>query len=331
MKSNPIEDQYVVRLYSRERDLPGLVQLRAEIEAFDQAGNDVSEAAVLASLNWIGHDPEHDRWIVENPEEQGKLRAHAWARSQSQERTIVYVAVHPDWRRKGLGSALLARTLARAHESGAAHVTAGADAKNKGADAFLLRHGFQHAGDNRFMRAPAGIALQEPRWPEGYTLRAYAEVQELSTLVEAFNRSYGDMWGHLENTAGAMNEEYLTKLMDQYPDWFIPEGIFIAFAPDGDVAGVCVAKLGPAVEGNELEREKIVDSAGVVPEHRHMRLQRPLTLTAMHWLRSHGSGPINLESYGDGLDAIEIYRDLGFVPEEHYIEYCRYLNVEEAE
>ena len=56
-----------------------------------------------------------------------------------------------------------------------------------------------------------------------------------------------------------------------------------------------------------------------------MQLQRPLTLTAMHWLQRHESGPIDLESYGDGEKAIDIYREVGFVLQEHYVEYCRYF------
>ena len=322
----PIEDQYAVRPFIQGRDLAGLVQLRIDIENFDHAGNDLSEAAVIETLNWPGHDPQKDRWVIEKPGGHGELFGHAWARAQSPERTVVYVAIHPDWRRKGLGSTLLERMLTRAVEMGATHVTAAADIKNKGADAFLLRNGFQHAGNNRFMRAPAGIPLSEPHWPDGYTVRSYTEVQNLSTLVEAFNRCYGDMWGHRENTKGAMNEEYLAERMKKNPQHYNPDGLLIVFAPDGEVAGVCVAVLGSKVDGQGDDRVMIVDSPGVVPEHRQLGLQRPLTLTAMRWLRSHSPGPIDLESYGDGEDAVRIYKDLGFVLEEHYLEYCRNLS-----
>ena len=326
MESSPAENQYAIRLFRRDRDLPRLVQLRIEIEAFDQAGNDVSEAAAIETLNWPGHNPEQDRWIIELPGKQEKLIGHAWVRAQSQERTIIYMAIHPNWRRKGLGSSLLDCTLTRALEFGATHVTAGANVKNKEADAFLLRHGFRHAGDNRFMRAPAGIPISEPRWPDGYTVRNYAEVHDLPTLVEAFNRSYGDMWGHQENIKGAMNEDFLAEIMNKYPRRYNPEGVFIAFAPNGDIAGVCLAILSPKIEEQGNDQEKIIDSPGVAPEYRHLGLQHPLTLTAMHWLRGHGPGSISLESYGDGDDAVKIYHELGFALEEHYMEYCRYLS-----
>ena len=328
MKTNSVEEQFGIRLFRREGDVAGFVRLRAEIEAFDQAGNDISQAAAISTLNWPGHDPERDRWVVEMPGEAGRLVGHAWARAQSPERTIVYAAIHPDWRRKGLGGALLERAIARAVEAGATHVTAGADVKNKGAEAFLLRQGFRHAGDNRFLRLPAGAPLAEAAWPAGYTLRSYAQVQNLSTLVEAFNRSYGDLWGHRENTPGAMNEAHLAENMRKYPEWYNPEGIFIAFAPDGGVAGVCLGVLGPESAGQDEERGKTVDSPGVTPEHRHLGLQRQLTLTAAHWLRSYGPGPIHLETYGDSLQAFEIYQELGFLLEEHYVEYCKYLRNE---
>ena len=325
MIKGPIEDQYAVRPFIRGRDLAGLVQLRIDIENVDHAGNDVSETAVIETLNWPGHDPQKDRWVIEKPGGHGELTGHAWARAQSPERIVVYVAIHPDWRRKGLGTTLLERALTRAVEMGATHVTVAADIKNKGADGFLLRNGFQHAGNNRFMRAPAGIPLAEPQWPDGFTVRSYTEVQKLSTLVEAFNRCYGDMWGHRENTKGAMNEEYLAERMKKNPQHYNPDGLLIVFAPDGEVTGVCVAVLGPQPEGKDNGREMIVDSPGVVPEQRHLGLQRPLTLTAMRWLRSHGPGAINLETYGDGEDAVRIYENLGFIMEEHYIEYCRHL------
>lgn len=101
MKSKPVEDQYVIRLFRREKDLVGLVQLRIDIEVIDQAGNDLDEKAVIETLNWPGHDPEQDRWVVEAPENPAKLVGYAWTRMQSQERTVVYVAIHPAWRRKG--------------------------------------------------------------------------------------------------------------------------------------------------------------------------------------------------------------------------------------
>lgn len=72
------------------------------------------------------------------------------------------------------------------------------------------------------------------------------------------------------------------------------------------------------------ERKLVVDSPGVVPAHRHLGLQRPLTLTTMHWLRNTvGARPIQLHTYGDQEAAVASYHALSFVlePNSHLIEY----------
>ncbi len=70
--------------------------------------------------------------------------------------------------------------------------------------------------------------------------------------------------------------------------------------------------------------KQVVDSPGVAPQYRRLGLQRPLTLTTMHWLRNTaGIGPIQLHTYGDQEAAVAIYQALGFVlePNSHLIEY----------
>jgi hypothetical protein len=81
--------------------------------------------------------------------------------------------------------------------------------KNRGAEAFLLRQGFRHAGDNRFLRLPADAPLDEPVWPAGYTVRSMPRCK--IRAGGGFNRSYGDLWG-IENTPGAMNDAYWPKI-----------------------------------------------------------------------------------------------------------------------
>ena len=219
------KSQIIIRLFDQDKDFSQLVNLRAVIEACDQAGNDTSEVAARDFLGWPGHDSTQDRWVVEDPYIPDQLFGYTWVRTQSRERTIVYIATHPDWGRRGLGRTLLDRAIARAHEYKATHVTAAADVKNKNTDAFLRRNGFSPAGNNRFMCAPQGISLPKARWPPGYFVRNFADVQDLSTLVAVFNRCFGDMWGHRENTQGAMNERYLAESMQKYPEWYIPKGV----------------------------------------------------------------------------------------------------------
>lgn len=116
--------------------------------------------------------------------------------------------------------------------------------------------------------------------------------------------------------------------MNEYLDYFIPEGTFIVFAPDGSLAGLCHGRLERENLQTIREPRKIVDSPGVVPEHRHLRLQRPLTLTTMHWLRQYGEGPIELDTFGDEEVTAEIYYEIGFTLEDknHSVEYVLYTS-----
>lgn len=64
----------------------------------------------------------------------------------------------------------------------------------------------------------------------------------------------------------------------------------------------------------------MIDAPGVVPEHRRHGLYRPLVLTAMQWLRSHGQHAIALQSWGDE-QTISIYHAVGFELVQHFLAY----------
>jgi mycothiol synthase len=306
---------FVIRPFHQKTDFPALLKLRAEIEAVDQNGTDTSEAALAAQMKWRGHDPDHDRWVIEAPDVSDNLIGHAWIFAQSPVRSIFSVAIHPAWRRQGLGSHLLARMITRAGEHEATQIVSGTGAANLAGDAFLRRHGFKPVGHNRFLTAPTAVSLPPPEWPPGYTVQSLAAGDHMADLVYACNGSYADMWGHRENTEPA-TIEYFQKTMQEFPNHYYPEGIFIAYAPDKTPAGVCFCRL-------ERNDKKVIDSPGVVPEHRHLGLQRPLTLTGMHWLNEQAAGDFHLYTWGDTEAAVRIYQELGFdlTDENHFIEY----------
>lgn len=320
------EAGWATRLFNPETDFYKLLALRNELEALEPTDGDTSEAGLRAKLQWRGHDPARDRWFAVAPGEPERLIGYAWVFAQSAARVVGDVRVHPDWRRRGVGSALLAQAQARARDYGADHMTGGHWADAAPAHHFLLHHDFEPVGHNRFFTAPADVPLPQPLWPAGYTMRPYREVQDLSLLARACNRCYHDMWGHAENDPTAVDEARLAEGMRQSPEFYNPDAIFMAFAPDGDVVGVCYGRAF-GHESNEPTTgrpKKVVDSPGVVPELRHLGLQRPLALATMRWLRQNaGPGPVELWTYGDQEEAVAIYKELGFTlaPNRHLIEY----------
>jgi mycothiol synthase len=317
MQEETLERQYVFRHYAPSEDLPHLSDLLTAVEAHDQDGEDPSEAALRGQLAWPHYDPEQDCWVIAAPGSSHELIGYSSVFAQTPMRSTLSVAIHPAWRRRGLGRALLTKALERARETGARRVTVYANAHNTAAIAFLSRQGFWLVGSSWVLRAPADLVLEEAQWPHGYTLRSYAEVQQFSTLMEVINRSYADAWGHAENDQ-ATTEAHVVEWLASAD----PGGIFLAFAPEGSIAGFCRAI--PALLPQEPADSDLTDEVeqpGVVPEHRHQGLYLPLVLTALHWLHSQGRHAVMLQSWGDDEQTIASYQEIGWILMQRWLAY----------
>lgn len=299
---------FIIRPLAPDADLPDLTRLRTCIAQADQTGDAISEAALQERLTWPNQDPLKDHWVAEAPERPGELLGYATLITHIPQRADALLEVHPDWRRRGLGSALLRRLLQRASEKEVQDVAFYEPVAQVAAQAFLSQAGFERAGEAWELQAGMDSALAAPAWPPGYSVQTYAQAPDLARLLAVCNRSRRDMWGHWENYAGAVTAEVVGRWLPRW-DW---NGIFIALDPTGEAVGVCRAQVGdPAY----------IDSPTVVPEHRPHHLQRPLVLTAGQWLRSQGASRLNLETWGDPPSTVAVYRDLGFDEVAHYLAY----------
>src|SRR4051794_35886088 len=146
IQAEPVElpsGSYRFRRVDPATDIPRNVRLVNEVETFDQTGQGSTEEELQDELTTPGYDVNRDGWIVEEPGNPDRLIAEGYSfRVTNSERAFVGARVHPAWRRRGLGSALLARALARAAEQGARYVDADALGADAPAHAFLRRHGF---------------------------------------------------------------------------------------------------------------------------------------------------------------------------------------------
>jgi len=300
---------FSIRQYEPDQDLLRLHQLLTAVEAHDQDGEEVSEEALRQQLTWNNYDPRLDSWVIEDPDKLGELIGYASVAGRAGGRCTVYTAVHPDWRRRGLGTRLLDQALERGKETGADHFIVYANAQNDSAIAFLRRRGYEPVGASWILSASAAQAFAEPVWPPGFRVHSFAEVEDFAILAEISNRSYGDMWGHSQNEQPATPE----GISEMGPAYWPPESVFLAFAPDGDAVGLCLGIPGESVN--------VIDSPGVAPEYRHLELQRPLLLTVARHLQSEQPKDIQLLSYGDDAQTISIYQDIGFCLDAHYIAY----------
>lgn len=306
-----------------DTDYPALIELGRAIDAVDHAG-------LIASEEELRSQPQRQRWVLPHPDDAARLIGHGWIAPQSDTRCYIYVSVHPDERRKGLGSKLLAYGVQLATEKGLRQIVAFANFTDRRADAFIHHNGFRVAGRNRYLSVPEGFEPDAPQWPAGYTVRSLAELHAagqpgLATVVQAFNLCYSDLWGHSENTE-PLTEEKLTEWMQIYPLYFLSEALFFAFAPDGSLAGLSsgrLEELEPAGEMQPVQYRLMVDAPAAAPAHRHAGLLRPLVLHTMRWLRTRGAGVIELHTFGDFDENIKLYQEIGFTlkDEDHWVEY----------
>ena len=311
-----LNNAFIYYPFSVERDFAALVSLLHTIELIDQSGVDVSEAALREQLTWIGHNPALDRWVAYLPDNTALVGYGAIFNVSDGNAADLYIAVHPEWRQRGIGHELLSRLLARAHEVGAKDVRAYANIQHSGANAFLRTHSFEPVATYVRMAASGLLEFPLPDIPAGFAIHSYDQIQQEDLFMEAVNRGYAGLWGHLQ-----LSHEELITWLPQLP----PEGIFLLFAPNGSIAGICRAEISAHLTTLRGIVTGLIDAPGIVSIYRNANLYLPLLLTTLHWLVSQSPASIELEAWGEAPDILAQYRALGFIPVQEEISYQYFL------
>lgn len=207
------------------------------------------------STRW--HDPDcnlaTDTWIVCSSEGQVVGFSRVWDR----EHIRIYTSgeVHPDYRRRGIGTYLLnvAETRALQHIPQAvpdARITlnSGASSQNVAGQRLLEQHQFKLIRHSWRMAIEMNEVPPVPEWAEGITVRTVTP-DMARAVFEADDEAFKDHWGYLPSTFEAW-EYWMIKRESYDPTlWFL--------AMDGnEIAGISLCK-------NEKELGGWVDTLGV--------------------------------------------------------------------
>lgn len=222
------------------------------------------------------------------------------------------VAVHPAYRRQGLGRLIIEATLG---ESPDGRLRLWAHGEHPGAAALAQRMGFRQVRSLWQMRRSLYAGLPAPSLPEGVTVRTFRpghDDEEWMRLNAAAFEGHPEQGGwSVEDLHGRISEP-----------WFDPAGFFLA-GRGGRLVGFHWTKVhggdgpqhpdGPhAHEGHGHDPIGEVYVVGVDPAEQGTGLGKALTLTGLRHLRQRGLPGAMLYVEADNASAIRLYTGLGF-------------------
>ncbi|MFP5069086.1 mycothiol synthase [Pseudonocardia nantongensis] len=225
------------------------------------------------------------------------------------------LAVHPDARRAGLGSALVTGLESR---TASPHVWAHGDLP--AAAALAGSRGYRRDRVLWQMRRPVAgpnaAPLPELQLPDGVTLRAFVPGRDDDEFLRVNNAAFE--W-HPEQ-GGWSGSELAAR---QAEEWFDAAGFLLATDPDGRLLGYHWTKVHPAAETDTGEPMGEVYVLGVDPAAHGRGLGKVLTLAGLHHLRERGLGTVLLYVEADNGAAVRVYERLGFTVYAADVNYAR--------
>ncbi|GAB2996389.1 mycothiol synthase [Saccharothrix stipae] len=217
---------------------------------------------------------------------------------------VAELAVHPDHRRRGVGTALLDAVADRAKP-----LRIWSHGGHPGAEALAAKLAYRKVRELLRLRRPLDGDLPAPVLPDGVTLRPFVRGRDEAAVVYVNHRAFA--W-HPEQSA--MSIEDLRQREDQH--WFDPAGFLLAVDGDGRLLGFHWTKVHTADLGE-------VYVVGVDPDAQGGGLGKAITLAGLAHLRDTGLTRVMLYVESDNAAALAVYDRLGFTRWDSDVQYAR--------
>jgi mycothiol synthase len=213
------------------------------------------------------------------------------------------LAVHPDHRKHGYGSAVAATMLDLSADG---RLRLWAHGEHPAAAAMAEAGGFIRSRALWQMRRPLDEPLPEVALPEGISVRTFVVGHDEQAWTEVNNRAFSE---HPDQGGWSVRE----VLIREREPWFDPEGFFLAFRDDR-LVGFHWTKVHGHQHDDGHAHDQIgeVYVVGVDPSEQGNGLGPALTLLGLHHLQERGLPSVMLYVDETNTNAIRVYERLGF-------------------
>ncbi|MFQ6087908.1 MAG: GNAT family N-acetyltransferase [Candidatus Methanofastidiosia archaeon] len=257
-------------------------------------------------MNWMSHPDislERDYYVAEN----GGILGYFGITSRKSERRIgrgnLSGAVHPEHQRKGFGTQLMNFALELSRKRKFKFIDTWVHGELGQSQRFLEKFGFEivrYFWDMRIENPKIG----EIRFPEGIEVRNFVLGEDEQNLLDIYNNSFAEHWGHTDVTLEDIENWKKEKIFD-------PKGIFLAIHRD-KIIGLCVNFIEEVNVLSKLQKIGIVGVLGVHTDYRRKGIGKALLLTGVKYLQKKKMKIVELGVDAENPKAKNLYEGCGF-------------------
>jgi mycothiol synthase len=301
------------RRWQGEEDIPSMVEVANAVRRADR-NPDVATVERMRHdyAHLTNSDPEVD---IVMAEVEGAVVAYGrveWRDQNDGDRAYTgYGFIHPDWRRRGLGRAMLHHNERRLREIASGHAFPGtsylssfADDSNAGNFALLIAEGYRRHRTFFLMVRPDLENIEEARLPEGLEIRP-VEPEHMRPLFLADNEAFLDHFGGIDSS-----EEAFQRWLGD-PD-FDPSLYLVAW--DGDeIAAAVINSIDPRENEVHGYQRGLLDSVFTRRPWRKRGVAKALISMSLLLLRDRGmtSAQLGVDETNPNA-ALHLYEAAGF-------------------
>jgi mycothiol synthase len=295
--SNP---PYIIRNYHRD-DFASYVQLNVEAEELEPTGRCTSVQALSEALGQPNHVSEKDLFVAEAV---GKVVGYIDVRPGLDIGCAVLdCLVHPEQRRKGLGTDLFHRASRRAGEQGARVVHVNVTEENVAAKGLLAKLGFEFV--RRFLELRRELSeLRLAAGEQGPLTNRHLQPGEEDKLTRIQNRSFAGTWGY--NPTAVEDIVYLLGLAGR------SSGDVILICERDRPVGYCWTLVDPQASAAVSRKVGRIYMLGVDPGYRGSGVGKRALLAGLAHLKSKGIEVAELTVDSQNAAACALYESGGF-------------------